>query len=83
MSLRITTPNTTENTSMNYAGFTIKDMNADEIRGSSAFNYRGYVVSMSTIFTPPGVAIMRHDDPSFFMDVATVEEAINVINSLE
>lgn len=68
---------------MNYAGFQICDVNADTIRGSAAFNYRGYVVSMSTIFTPPGVAIMRHDDPSFFMNATTVEEAINVINSLE
>ncbi len=75
--------NTTGNTNMNHAGFQFKDVGYEDIRGCATFEYRGYIVSMSNIFNPPGVAIMRHADPSFFMNIATVEEAINAINSLE
>ncbi len=67
---------------MNHAGFYIKNIDAAYIRGSSAFNYRGYIVSMSTVFNPPGVAIMKQDDPSFFMEAGTVEGAINTINHI-
>lgn len=68
---------------MNYAGFQIKDVGYEDIRGCAAFEYRGYIVSMSNIFNPPNVAILRADDKRVFIQVNTVEEAINAINSLE
>ena len=67
---------------MNHAGFQIKDVGYEDIRGCATFEYRGYIVSMSNIFIPPSVAILRADDKRVFIQVNTVEEAINHINSM-
>ena len=68
---------------MNHTGFQIKDVCYEDIRGCATFEYRGYIVRMSNIFNPPNVAILRADDKRVFIQVNTVEEAINHINNLE
>ena len=67
---------------MNHTGFQIKDVGYEDIRGCATFEYRGYIVSMSNIFNPPNVAILHADDKRVFIQVNTVEEAINHINSM-
>ena len=68
---------------MNRAGFQIKNVGYEDIRGCVTFKYRGYIVSMSSSYNPPNVAILRADDKRVFIQVKTVEDAINHINSLE
>lgn len=68
---------------MNRAGFQIKDVGYEDIRGCAVFEYRGYIVSMSSCFNPPNVAILRADDKRVFIQVKTIEDAINHINNLE
>lgn len=61
---------------LNFRGFNILNAGADPVKASAAFKYKDYLISMSTIFFPPSIAILNPKDNAFFMEVETVEHAI-------
>ena len=75
---------------MNYAGFKIVGVGSTDIGACAQFEYRGYIVSLSNIFTPPGLAVF--DSNSEFVaindggydlpQVQDVESAIRFIDGL-
>lgn len=64
--------------------FSIRSIDALCIKGSASFPYRGYTISMSTIFHMPSVAFWPRDcmDSSVFTEANSVEDAINAIDKL-
>ncbi len=67
---------------VNFRGFTIKNIDALDIKGNAAFKYRGYIISMSTIFSDNGVAFWPATNPDEYNDAETVEDAILKIDNL-
>jgi len=63
---------------MNDCNFSIKNVSAADIPASAAFVYKGFIISMSTIFKNPDIVVMIDDDFS------TVEyRAISVADAIE
>ena len=64
--------------------FRIRSIDALNIKANARFSYRGYTVSMSTIFTPATVAFWPRGcmESSVFTEADSVEDAINAINKL-
>ena len=61
--------------------FKIQNVSGDDVVGATVFNYKDYVISMSTIFKPHDVAIIRHGE-FIKTNISTVEEAIEFINNI-
>ena len=59
---------------LNNAGFTINPFMADT--GSAAFKFKGYVISMSTVFKRPDVVIFGERTDEVLYHAHTVEDAI-------
>lgn len=50
---------------LNCAGFVCRDIDANHIKGSTAFKYNGHIISMSTVFNPPEVVVFAGDEFDF------------------
>lgn len=63
----------------NYRGFCILNIDATPIKGSASFDYKGFTISMSTVFQPD-VAVFN-DDQCHSVD--TVEDAIAWVDNYQ
>ena len=59
----------------------IVNVGCEIIEANCAFNYKGYVISISTIFTPHHVAILK-DGEFVKNEINEVEEAIYYVDEL-
>lgn len=63
----------------------IVDITRKPVRAAASFTYRGYTISMSTIFNVSTVAFWPRGcvDSSVYTDANSVEDAIKAIDAME
>jgi hypothetical protein len=62
---------------LNRKGFGIMDVGAAHVKAGAGFAYKGFIISMSTVFDNPDVAVFLDDESGAYMyQAASVESAI-------
>lgn len=62
---------------LNRKGFGIMDVGASHVKAGAGFAYKGFIISMSTVFDNPDVAVFVDDaNADLIYTAASVESAI-------
>lgn len=62
---------------LNRKGFGIMDVGANHVKAGAGFAYKGFIISMSTVFANPDIAVFTDDEEAYLIyQASSVESAI-------
>ena len=67
---------------LNYMNFGIMGYGGEKVKAGAGFIYKGYIISMSTVFNNPAVAVFVDvDGGEIVYEASSVEDAIKWVDS--
>ena len=62
---------------LNSKRFGIMDAQGNHVAAGAGFQYRGYIISMTAIYSSPSVVVFAGEPANVVYDAASVEDAIS------